>query len=433
MLGDLADQRLAVALGHPVARLDPLVGGDQRVERGPRPARGGPGGGGVRGAASTSPVSAALRGSGPGRRRRCHTCRPVCRRCYRFSQYCRRGVIPAAVTGWPPCSTTTTTPHPPPPSIVHDHGGAARAGPVADASVRIARGRATPPPWASCRPPCGARRMPPCSPPRCSRSSSRPPSRAAGGPRWPTRPSPAAPAARRLRRASRSSASPRSAPHRRRRGRRAAASCCALGVHPDARRQGHGSRLLNAAVDTLRGAAVRAADRLGAARATRPPARFLAVGPRPRRRLPRPGRRRRRHRRARGPPGRRPRPRRDRGRPRRTPSRRPSEPAAADRRAPRGPAPGLSVGRRHRRLRHQLRCARRRGRALALADDGAVAADVLRRLAVRLRRHHRRRRLAASPRDRHLVPARASATASTACRSRACSASAAPGGWPPPS
>lgn len=27
----------------------------------------------------------------------------------------------------------------------------------------------------------------------------------------------------------------------------------ALGVHPDARRQGHGSRLLNAAVDTLRG------------------------------------------------------------------------------------------------------------------------------------------------------------------------------------
>jgi ribosomal protein S18 acetylase RimI-like enzyme len=27
----------------------------------------------------------------------------------------------------------------------------------------------------------------------------------------------------------------------------------ALGVHPDARRSGHGSRLLNAAVDTLRG------------------------------------------------------------------------------------------------------------------------------------------------------------------------------------
>ena len=34
VLGDLADQRLAVALGHPVARLDPLVGGDQRVEAG---------------------------------------------------------------------------------------------------------------------------------------------------------------------------------------------------------------------------------------------------------------------------------------------------------------------------------------------------------------------------------------------------------------
>src|SRR5690606_17830511 len=32
VLGDLADQRLPVRLGHPVARLDPLVGGDRRLE-----------------------------------------------------------------------------------------------------------------------------------------------------------------------------------------------------------------------------------------------------------------------------------------------------------------------------------------------------------------------------------------------------------------
>jgi len=32
VLGDLADQRLAVSLGHPVARLDPLVGVDQLLE-----------------------------------------------------------------------------------------------------------------------------------------------------------------------------------------------------------------------------------------------------------------------------------------------------------------------------------------------------------------------------------------------------------------
>ena len=32
VLGDLADQRLPVALGHPVARLDPVVGGDRGVE-----------------------------------------------------------------------------------------------------------------------------------------------------------------------------------------------------------------------------------------------------------------------------------------------------------------------------------------------------------------------------------------------------------------
>ena len=34
VLGDLPDQRLAVALGHPVPRLDPLVAGDQGVEPG---------------------------------------------------------------------------------------------------------------------------------------------------------------------------------------------------------------------------------------------------------------------------------------------------------------------------------------------------------------------------------------------------------------
>jgi hypothetical protein len=34
VLGDLADQRLAVAVGHPVARLDLLLGGDDGVEIG---------------------------------------------------------------------------------------------------------------------------------------------------------------------------------------------------------------------------------------------------------------------------------------------------------------------------------------------------------------------------------------------------------------
>src|SRR3712207_2792604 len=32
VLGDLSDERLAVALGHPVARLDAVVGGDRGVE-----------------------------------------------------------------------------------------------------------------------------------------------------------------------------------------------------------------------------------------------------------------------------------------------------------------------------------------------------------------------------------------------------------------
>ena len=34
VLGDLADQRLPVALGHPVARLDPAVGVDERLKCG---------------------------------------------------------------------------------------------------------------------------------------------------------------------------------------------------------------------------------------------------------------------------------------------------------------------------------------------------------------------------------------------------------------
>ena len=72
----------------------------------------------------------------------------------------------------------------------------------------------------------------------------------------------------------------------------------ALGVHPDARRAGHGSRLLNAAVDTLRG---RQFGRLTGwvlreDEATR--AFLVASGLVARRRLPRPGRRRRRHHRA---------------------------------------------------------------------------------------------------------------------------------------
>ena len=34
MLGDLADERLPVAVGHPVARFDPLIGVDQCLEFG---------------------------------------------------------------------------------------------------------------------------------------------------------------------------------------------------------------------------------------------------------------------------------------------------------------------------------------------------------------------------------------------------------------
>ncbi len=44
-----------------------------------------------------------------------------------------------------------------------------------------------------------------------------------------------------------------------------------LGVHPDARRQGHGSRLLHAVVDTARGRGAVRARRLGARRRRRHP------------------------------------------------------------------------------------------------------------------------------------------------------------------
>ena len=61
-----------------------------------------------------------------------------------------------------------------------------------------------------------------------------------------------------------------------------------LGVHPDARRQGHGSRLLNASVDLLReagadvGLALAARRRRGRARLPRPPPGFAPDGAYPR-------------------------------------------------------------------------------------------------------------------------------------------------------
>ena len=82
----------------------------------------------------------------------------------------------------------------------------------------------------------------------------------------------------------------------------------ALGVHPDARRVGHGSRLLNAVVDTLRGAGATRMHTwvLASDEATR--GFLLAGGLGPRRRLPRPrGLPGRRHR-PRGAAGRRPHP-----------------------------------------------------------------------------------------------------------------------------
>ena len=67
----------------------------------------------------------------------------------------------------------------------------------------------------------------------------------------------------------------------------------ALGVHPDARRSGHGSRLLNAAVDTLRGKGFDSLSTwiLASDEATR--AFLTGSRPLPRQRLPRPGHRRR--------------------------------------------------------------------------------------------------------------------------------------------
>ena len=172
MLGDLADQRLAVALGHVVARLDPLVGGDEGVERRPRPcSRRSRAVAASAAAASTSPVSAAFRGWS-GSTKSLPYMRPVCRLVTGSRNTVAEVSYRPAVTGWPRWhTTTTTTPH----SAASEHGPRPRRRrePVADASVRIARVPATPPPSASCRPPSGATRMPPRSPPR-SWSSSRP-------------------------------------------------------------------------------------------------------------------------------------------------------------------------------------------------------------------------------------------------------------------
>ena len=77
----------------------------------------------------------------------------------------------------------------------------------------------------------------------------------------------------------------------------------------------------------------------------------------------------------------------------------------------------LSVGRGDRRLRHQLRGPVGRRRAVDPADPGPVAAALLRRLAVRLRRRHGGRARRGAGRRSRRRPCSACATASTACRS----------------
>ena len=202
-----------------------------------------------------------------------------------------------------------------------------------------------------------------------------------------------------------------------------------LGVHPEARRPGT-ARACSTRWSTPARAAADAARRLGARRRRGHPR--LPH----RRRLGADGAHRERVVGADGETAREVRlspasPRRDRGRPYAASRRAAAGGAGLGPPTPRGRgrgrAPGPVRGRRHRRLRHQLRRAGRGGRAVAVAGDGALPADVHRRLAVRLRRHHRRRRLAA--------PAAIAASSMLGVRNglyalqlRGCSACAAPAG-----
>ena len=180
----------------------------------------------------------------------------------------------------------------------------------------------------------------------------------------------------------------------------------ALGVHPDARRVGHGSRLLNAVVDTLRGAGATRMHTwvLASDEATRGvPARRWA---RPGRRVPRPGGLPRRRHRPRGAAGRRPR----------------DTPAREDRLA--GPPAGPLGGRRDRRLRHQLRRAVGRCRPVDPPDAGAVPAALLRAARSSPSWASWRPGPPGPPLPSPPPACSASATASTASRCRGCSTSA---------
>ena len=132
VLGDLADQRLAVGLGHLVAGLDPLVGGDERVEGGRTVAASEP----ARPRRGLDVTGSAAFRAGPGPRSRCRTCRQYADvlhvsilppRCHTGGG-CEDGAVArprAPRTRRPRASSTTTA--------------AAGPGPVADASVRRAR------------------------------------------------------------------------------------------------------------------------------------------------------------------------------------------------------------------------------------------------------------------------------------------------------
>ena len=194
----------------------------------------------------------------------------------------------------------------------------------------------------------------------------------------------------------------------------------ALGVHPEARRVGHGSRLLNAAVDTLRepaptGSTLGAGQRRGdpgvpARRAGWTLTARSATGW--------------------SPPTARPRARSGWS---------PTSPQSPGPVSPAGPVSGtaltperrsqvvrqaLSVARGDRHLRHQLRRAVGGRGPVDPADAGPVAAAVLGRFAVRLRGRPGSRGVRRAGRDRHLHASSASATVSTACRSRGCWTSA---------
>ena len=143
MLGDLADQRLAVAVGHLVARLDPAVGGEQ-VAEGLRVA-------GLAGAFGAAEVVAV------------HACHGTSG-CYRLQHLRRRAVTHGRGT---------------------DRMGSHEPGPTADVSVRVA--------WADDAD--GDRRRCRCAPGRCvyadllpargARRSTRRAPPTSGGRRWP--------------------------------------------------------------------------------------------------------------------------------------------------------------------------------------------------------------------------------------------------------